>query len=55
MEIISLLICLEQSVDKTTMQQLSRIIVSLLTMTGRVTILTGQALGIARWSEKGGS
>lgn len=50
MDIISLLVCLEQSVDKTTIQQLSQIIVSLLTMTGRVTML-----GISRWSEKGGS
>jgi putative transposase len=50
MDIISLLVCLEQSVDRTTLKQLSGIIVSLLTMTGRVTML-----GISRWAEKGGS
>ncbi len=50
MDIIALLVCLDQSVDRTTIQQLSQIIVSMLTMTGRVTML-----GIARWSEKGGS
>jgi putative transposase len=50
MDIISLLVCLEQSVNRTTIKQLSRIIVAMLTMTGRVTML-----GMARWSEKGGS
>jgi len=49
-DIISLLVCLDQSVDRTTIKQLSRIIVAMLTMTGRVTML-----GISRWSEKGGS
>ena len=48
--IISLLVCLEQSVDRTTLKQLSCILVSMLTMTGRVTML-----GISRWTEKGGS
>lgn len=50
MDIISLLVCLDQSVNKTTLRQLSCIIVAMLTMTGRVTML-----GIARWSEQGGS
>ena len=49
-DIISLLVCLDQSVDRTTVKQLSRIIVAILTMTGRVTML-----GISRWAEKGGS
>jgi putative transposase len=49
-EIIALLACLDQCVDKTTIRQLSRIILALLTMTGRVTML-----GISRWTEKGGS
>jgi putative transposase len=49
-DIISLLVCLDQSVNRTTIKQLSRIIVAMLTMTGRVTML-----GISRWSEKGGS
>ena len=50
MDIISLLVCIEQSVDRTSIKQLSRIIVAMLTMTGRVTML-----GLSRWSEKGGS
>ena len=49
-DIIALLTCLEQSVDKTTVRQLNRIIVAMVTMTGRVTLL-----GISRWTEKGGS
>jgi len=50
MDIIALLVCLDQSVDKTTVKQLSHIIMAMLTMTGRVTML-----GISRWSEQGGS
>ena len=49
-DIIALLACFDQSVDKTTVRQLNRIIVAMLTMTGRVTML-----GISRWTEKGGS
>jgi hypothetical protein len=49
-DILSLLLCFEQAVDKTTMKQLSRIALALLTMTGRVTML-----GISRWTEEGGS
>ena len=49
-DIIALLACFDQSVDKTTVKQLNRIIVAMLTMTGRVTML-----GISRWTEKGGS
>lgn len=50
MDILSLLLCLEQAVDKTTLKQLSGIALALLTMTGRVTML-----GMSRWTEKGGS
>jgi putative transposase len=49
-DIITLLACFDQSVDQTTLRQLSRIIQALLTMTGRVTML-----GISRWTEDGGS
>lgn len=49
-DIIALLNCFDQTVYKTTTKQLSRIILALLTMTGRVTML-----GISRWTEKGGS
>jgi len=49
-DILSLLLCFEQAVDKTTLKQLSRIALALLTMTGRVTMR-----GISRWTEKGGS
>jgi hypothetical protein len=50
MEIIALLSCLEQSVSKTTLRQLSVIVTAVLGMSGRVT-----QLGIARWAEQGGS
>ena len=49
-DIIALLACLDQCIDKTTVRQLNRIMVAMLTMTGRVTML-----GISRWTEKGGS
>lgn len=49
-DIISLLACLDQCADKTTLRQLSRIVLAMLTMTGQVTML-----GISRWAEKGGS
>lgn len=49
-EIIALLHCLNQCLDQTTTGQLERIIGAVLTMTGRVTML-----GIARWTDKGGS
>ena len=50
MDIIALLSILSQSMDKPTLRQLGIIVVALLTMTGRVTML-----GLARWTEKGGS
>lgn len=50
MEIIIVLQCLSQCLDKTTLRQLSLIVPALLAMTGRVTML-----GISRWTEAGGS
>jgi len=49
-EIIIVLQCLSQCLDKTGLQQLNRIVSAMLAMTGRVTML-----GISRWTEKGGS
>jgi len=49
-DIISLLACLGQSIDITTLCRLSCIVEALLSMTGRVTML-----GISRWTNKGGS
>jgi len=49
-DILALLQPIQNSVSKTTLQQLSRIIVAMIAMTGRVTML-----GISRWAEKGGS
>lgn len=50
MDIIIVLQCLSQCIDKTTLRQLSCIVPALLAMTGRVTML-----GISRWTEPGGS
>ena len=49
-DIVALLHCARPHVTATTVRQLSRIIVALLTMTGRVTMV-----GMARWAGKGGS
>jgi putative transposase len=49
-EIIALLHCLSQCLDRTTTRQMEKIIGAVLTMTGRVTML-----GISRWTDKGGS
>src|SRR5687768_16123793 len=49
-DILALLLCLYPWVSLTTVRQLSRIALALLTMTGRVTML-----GIARWAGDGGS
>lgn len=49
-DILALLLCLQPAVPMTTLRQLSRIVLALLTMTGRVTMR-----GIARWSGAGGS
>ncbi|MGE5417919.1 MAG: transposase [Acidobacteriota bacterium] len=50
MDILALLQPIQNSISKTTLQQLSRIIAAMLAMTGRVTML-----GISRWSGNGGS
>jgi putative transposase len=49
-DIVALLQCTRPHVTATTVRQLSRIIVALVAMTGRVTMV-----GIARWAGKGGS
>ena len=49
-DIIGVLQCLSQCLDKTKLRQLSYIMPAMIAMTGRVTML-----GIARWTEKGGS
>src|SRR5712691_4723702 len=48
--IVALLHCTRPHVTATTVRQLSRIIVAMVAMTGRVTIL-----GLSRWAGKGGS
>jgi IS4 transposase len=50
MNILALLQPIQNSVSKTTLRQMSRIIPAMIAMTGRVTML-----GISRWAEKGGS
>ena len=50
MNILALLQPIQNSVSKTTLRQMSRIITAMLSMTGRVTML-----GMSRWAEKGGS
>lgn len=49
-EIIALLQCVDQTLNKTALQQLIVMIPALLAMTGRVTML-----GISRWTGEGGS
>ncbi len=49
-DIITVLQCLSQCVDKTTLRQLSCIVPAMLAMPGRVTML-----GLSRWTDKGGS
>lgn len=49
-DILALLQPIQDSVSKPTLRQLSRIIVAMTAMTGRVTML-----GLSRWAEKGGS
>jgi putative transposase len=48
--ILALLQPIENSISKTTMKQMSRIITAMIAMTGRVTML-----GLSRWAETGGS
>jgi hypothetical protein len=50
MNILALLQPIQNSVSKTTLRQMSRIIPAMIAMTGRVTML-----GLSRWTEKGGS
>ena len=50
MDIIALLTCWQPLVAAVTLRHFSHIVPALLTMTGRVTML-----GLARWTEKGGS
>ena len=50
MNILALLQPIQNSVSKTTLRQLSRLIPAMLAITGRVTML-----GLSRWTEKGGS
>src|SRR5687768_13122787 len=50
MDILALLQCLHPALTATTVRELSRIALALLTMTGRVTMA-----GIARWSGDGAS
>ena len=49
-EIIIVLQCLSQCLDKTSLRQLNSIVPAMLAMTGRVTML-----GLSRWTEQGGS
>jgi len=49
-EILALLQPIEQSITKTTLKQMSRIIIAMIAMSGRVTML-----GISRWAGTGGS
>ena len=50
MDILALLQPIEDSLSKTTLRQMSRVILAMLAMTGRVTML-----GLSRWAEEGGS
>jgi hypothetical protein len=50
MNILALFQPIQNSVSQTTLRQLSRIVVAMIAMTGRVTML-----GLSRWTEKGGS
>ena len=50
MDMIIVLQCLSQCLDKTTLRQLRCMVTALLAMTGRVTML-----GLSRWTEPGGS
>ena len=49
-DIVTLLQCTRPSLTTTTVRQLSRIIVAMLAMSGRVTMLS-----LSRWAGKGGS
>ena len=50
MDILALLQPIEESLSKATLRQMSRVILAMLAMTGRVTML-----GHSGWAETGGS
>jgi putative transposase len=50
MDILALLQPIEESLSKTTLRQMKRVITAMLSITGRVTML-----GLSRWTEQGGS
>jgi hypothetical protein len=50
MDILALLQPIEDGLSKATLHQMSRVILAMLAMTGRVTML-----GLSRWAEEGGS
>src|SRR5881409_1586520 len=50
MDILACMQCLHPTVTRTTLRQLSRIVLAMLVMTGRVTML-----GLSRWAGPGGS
>ena len=49
-DILALLQCIAPLISKTTLRQLSLVVLGMLMMTGRITML-----GISRWTDKGGS
>ena len=49
-DILALLQCIVPLISKTTLRQLSLVVLGMLMMTGRITML-----GISRWTDKGGS
>jgi hypothetical protein len=49
-DILALLQPIEDSLSKTTLRQMSRIIIAMLAITGRM-----KMLGVTRWAGKGGS
>jgi IS4 transposase len=50
MNILALLQCIQPAISATNVKRLSRIVIAMIAMTGRVTML-----GLSRWSGKGGS
>ena len=50
MNILALLQCIQPAISSTNVKRLSRIVIAMIAMTGRVTML-----GISRWTGKGGS
>ena len=50
MDILALLQCIQPQMSKTDLRRMSRVVVAIMSMTGRITML-----GISRWAGKGGS